>query len=1647
MIKVTEIPLPPHPSAADESRAQIPSGSEAGLQFSLTGIANRSGISSLLSPLVSLLRDVPAGEPLLSPDHEDLLVMRVANAERADTPHAVPSSMTGYAMGSLASWANDAVVANLLGRVMADLPSSVVMPGGLLHALWRGDFASGLLHALSLLPTHVMPEQMVTDVAHAIRTYVLDYLGSTGSWLVGEEGEREKDYLGSMVVVASIALAIAHQANLFGRPGAGPGRAGERIVDGMVATARGLLSLRGFVQTLLPTDRHIADTAIEGLRQRADAAKIAYEAADNADDGRRLRHIYRVLKTDAAIALQDRLIASTGDPVLKQARVEDRLLLEERRARLGPRTPQWLASQRSSRGHMPDPRNFAENSRSESTGIDQVTVFAKAGALTDLGVFTPGESPSLTWGAAAARGPRPRQDAAVQSSPRPPASYPPAVSLFLLRSGAAKYGIDENTKVRCDVLVDTGERYQLSMEEFSINIPIGAAMTGAIRETLLQDDRLTDEGIFRIDYTWPLQADRGRSRDQVYQEIKRSILRAGVVDSVSGVQTERAASPLEVSRVSDAEADISNPEVSPGENGPVSEGRTRIDLTDSGIVFDRPAPDIFLKPRSKKNRAPQKDIDTSQTAGQAAVAAAGGTALGVDGTTELVVDIEGVHSHDPWRSQRTYHATLGQILGGNVWDAIREQMREGELTISYAIPGKDKGGAAYQSFFQAMLNATVVEPEELQDTGRLAFPEKILYSQGILEAVDTHAGQLPHLAVMYPFATQLPELQAEEARLKADYERYEAEIARLAMRAYGDWKVNEVLEQNRALRDNAGVSWRAVSVRSSRLQGQAQRHVIAQYIGESPYNVVGRFPAFDLPADKAVRVEIAYADGSRQIRVVEIEDSFRYASDWQAQVANATNGHGDLVAGQLRPDGWVVPSFSTNDRNEFRIPHGSNVIDVSVTEMDSPRYLAKEWSRLSLRNLSLVYEDHVARNSIVRLDTAIGAHEAVLARGSRRRPVEAVAKKYRESIASLRRLRQSTLDQVDTLAASMEDSRNAIAALETRMVAASIPPFRRRGEKELVQGTPGDVVLGMDTSIEVVEKTGHGSMDAVLQAVVNEALGVADGSKVSLDTKCRFTYTATSRTPGNFATTTEETRFYSIREIMLGVVNREESAAIIGRIANTGTAVAESGCLPDKVGQLAKMCVSQQAAANHPRSRVAAMLEEKVRELGANGRLRKGYGDFSRQRLYGIVQRIAKAGGDAEQLAMLWLSGVVDPQLVMHRGQVVPGIVAIGSAEMSLLVSLENGRSTIFQRTLPSSDLASFVRGHLSLFDQAVMADDGAFLPSSHLRADPPFSGMDSGSSYRTYEPNPNIAFRYVPDLFDKLWEAKVGQLRKNVNSHVYTPAEEQVYLDAVFWRKMVTLGMFAALPLIAVPGGAGIFIEIILGAGFGYLGAIPERTIAANADRGELFRQATTDAANGHRFLQWKRLLGVVTLGRLLWRGGGFVFSGAISPARMQAFVDANYKVTFQGGDKGFVYRGFVFRGDTRTTATIFKDGFKLREPILDIGKVNGKRGGFGGGRNSLDPDGNGISASAFYRRDSAGAFYYGGDKGGFTYVVDARAENGFHLYANHHWAKHPSDTAVQLLPWEVNYAKDIPGPFVVGAYDARDNFIPNPDYICLFG
>lgn len=159
--------------------------------------------------------------------------------------------------------------------------------------------------------------------------------------------------------------------------------------------------------------------------------------------------------------------------------------------------------------------------------------------------------------------------------------------------------------------------------------------------------------------------------------------------------------------------------------------------------------------------------------------------------------------------------------------------------------------------------------------------------------------------------------------------------------------------------------------------------------------------------------------------------------------------------------------------------------------------------------------------------------------------------------------------------------------------------------------------------------------------------------------------------------------------------------------------------------------------------------------------------------------------------------------------------------------------------------------------------------------------------------------------------------------------------------------------------------------------------------------------------------------------------------------------KKTIKGHDV-VIYRGQVFRGDMRPPEIIFEKGFELRTPLKDIQEdihqITGVKGGFGGGRDALDPDGKGISTSAFYNREHTGAFVYGGKKGGYTYIIDNVDVDGYHLYANDHMAKHPNSPPINLSPTEINYGENIPADMILGAYDKYDRFIPNDFALEMF-
>ncbi|MGE8150032.1 hypothetical protein ACQKP5_02140 [Pseudomonas vancouverensis] len=137
-----------------------------------------------------------------------------------------------------------------------------------------------------------------------------------------------------------------------------------------------------------------------------------------------------------------------------------------------------------------------------------------------------------------------------------------------------------------------------------------------------------------------------------------------------------------------------------------------------------------------------------------------------------------------------------------------------------------------------------------------------------------------------------------------------------------------------------------------------------------------------------------------------------------------------------------------------------------------------------------------------------------------------------------------------------------------------------------------------------------------------------------------------------------------------------------------------------------------------------------------------------------------------------------------------------------------------------------------------------------------------------------------------------------------------------------------------------------------------------------------------------------------------------------------------FDGEKNSYIYRGFAMKGEMRPPKDVFKSGFK-REALPEHYKNTG-------GVSSADGSDLGVQASGYYDSNRMGAFYEGGSKGGYTYLIDGRKMRGIDVGRNRNLAERPS-SQLGSNPYEIKYTNDIPGSAVLGAYDKNGKFIPN--------
>ncbi|MGW1194852.1 hypothetical protein ACWD4B_03165 [Streptomyces sp. NPDC002536] len=279
------------------------------------------------------------------------------------------------------------------------------------------------------------------------------------------------------------------------------------------------------------------------------------------------------------------------------------------------------------------------------------------------------------------------------------------------------------------------------------------------------------------------------------------------------------------------------------------------------------------------------------------------------------------------------------------------------------------------------------------------------------------------------------------------------------------------------------------------------------------------------------------------------------------------------------------------------------------------------------------------------------------------------------------------------------------------------------------------------------------------------------------------------------------------------------------------------------------------------RAGIAARAAADAESLLGSEEFKKSFTEFSQNRLRGAMARIfADSGHLAKLLAAAWLSGERKESLVVFRDKVVPGVVAVGHGDHQLLVSVETGEHYLWRTKDESSAYENFIRKHLSRFENDA-ARSSDFKPIKAVRT------YQAPWTYTQPQPVvPRLSFRQSGSTHHELWQVAKSRVMSNLDGLVYTAAEHEADHDAMFKRDLMIALSLVTIPVtVGAAGGVGAAVSLGAGVGFGFASAHYDETIADNADRGDVYRQAMEDAELGRMLAVGGAVLDLAFAGKAL--------------------------------------------------------------------------------------------------------------------------------------------------------------------------------------
>lgn len=220
-----------------------------------------------------------------------------------------------------------------------------------------------------------------------------------------------------------------------------------------------------------------------------------------------------------------------------------------------------------------------------------------------------------------------------------------------------------------------------------------------------------------------------------------------------------------------------------------------------------------------------------------------------------------------------------------------------------------------------------------------------------------------------------------------------------------------------------------------------------------------------------------------------------------------------------------------------------------------------------------------------------------------------------------------------------------------------------------------------------------------------------------------------------------------------------------------------------------------------------------------------------------------------QQIVDAFVNGVIQPEPVLFKNQVVPDLFALGRGDYRIMISVKKGGLLLFNDQTPSAALPGFIKDHLSQMEQGKFRNSDV---QPALVIDPNL-GPSWSHKLGDFYSHTSITRRdgEVLDPYRVVLQANLEKIISDVGALIYTSDEKRSKLNNDMGK---VLTQSADLLLMLATSGASAGVKTLVGSGagvgFGLTDIVLDQQIVDSADRYEDVQAAEQSMLLGKIFL-----------------------------------------------------------------------------------------------------------------------------------------------------------------------------------------------------